>query len=187
MALAQERIGDTAAARSSLEQTLALDPGYTQAREALINLGGSVAAPRPLSNSDVATPSPDLAYYPEEPVDTGRVFLSIVLAVIAGVVGIGIWIAIIVLANINLSLLGIGVGFLIGLAAVKGYGREGKTPATIAVVVASLFIGGFCLLYLLLSLLEGGRSGLGSAWSVIFNVLCAFWGIQQAKRTASPS
>ncbi len=223
LALAQERAGEVATARTSLEQALTLDPGYAQAREMLARLGGtpSVAptppapvAPPPgpaplglgtlgsLGGAGSAPPAPPAAPWasaaPAAPFERpaasvqrerefqppGRTFLSVVLAFVAGLVGTALWVAFVYFTNFNLALIGIGVGFLIGLGASMGYGRDGKTPAIIAIVMAVIFIGGFSALNVLGSFLIG-KSGLRSSWSVVFNVLCTFWGIQQAYKTAS--
>jgi tetratricopeptide (TPR) repeat protein len=186
LALAQERGGDTAAARASLEKALVLDPGYTQAREALSRLGVVATAPPTTPWATQSTPPvftpPAPVYEPQPP---GRTFLAIFLSFLAGAIGVAIWVAFVFFTNFNLALIGIGVGFLIGLGASIGYGREGKTPAIIAVIMAVIFVGGFSALNLLGGFLLGKRSGFGTAWSVIFNVLCTIWGIQQAYKTAS--
>ncbi len=224
LALAQERAGEVASARTSTEQALTLDPGYAQAREMLSRLGGVPApapAPAPVApppgpaplglgtlgslggaGSAPAAPAQPAAPWtsaaPPPPFENptrhanrereieppGRTFLSVVLAFVAGLVGTALWVAFVYFTNFNLALIGIGVGFLIGLGASMGYGRDGKTPAIIAIVMAVIFIGGFSALNILGSFLIG-KSGLRSTWSLVFNVLCTFWGIQQAYKTAS--
>jgi hypothetical protein len=113
----------------------------------------------------------------------GRTFLSIVLAFFAALIGTVLWIAFVLLTKFNLALIAIGVGWLTGFAAAKGYGHGAKTPGIIAAICSFIFIGGFTGLDLVGSVMS--EKGFQMGWSVLFNILCLFWGVQQAYKTGS--
>lgn len=169
LGVAQQLVGDLSGAHASLTRALALQPDYAQAREQLLALHGASAP---------VAPSVE-AYVPEPPASVGRALLSVVLATVSSIVGVVIWA--IIAIWINISFLAIGVGWLTGFAAAKGYGSGGRVPAAIAAVVSGLFIGLWTTLNMYISFRNGG--GLGATWSVIFNILCLFWGVQRAYQT----
>ena len=175
LGVARNVAGDIDGARASLRRALSLDPGYAQASDYLLQIPPSPASP-------VYEPS---VYAPparsEAAPGIGRALLAIFLATLAAGIGVALWVTFIIVTKFNIAFIAIGIGWLTGFAAVKGYGQGGKTPAVIAAVVAGLFIGGWTLFDILLSV--KGEGGLGASWSVIFNVLCLFWGVQRAYQT----
>ncbi len=111
---------------------------------------------------------------PIESMGVKHVLGGLGLGFLAGVVGLIGWIAFVYFTKSNLALIAIGIGWLIGIASVKGAGgRGGNVIAIISAILALIFCGGGLLLFSI------GVDG-GSAWHWIFSLACLVYGVQRA-------
>lgn len=74
---------------------------------------------------------------PDAPIDYRR---GLVFAVLAAAVGAVAWALILAYAEIQSWLLGIGIGYLIGLAAIRGAGKVNRQLLVVAVVLTFLAV-----------------------------------------------
>ena len=65
-------------------------------------------------------------------------FMGVLLGAAAGVVGAFVWYGFVALTDIKLGLVAVGVGWLVGLAAVKGAGGGGMQLAVLSLIIAVL-------------------------------------------------
>lgn len=128
--------------------------------------------PPPASDTSGVAYQPYGAATPAPPapagMSIGNVFGGIGLGLLAAIGGTIAWVALVWAVHFNLSLLAIGVGFLIGVAVVKGTGgRGGAVAATISALIALVFLAVGALL----------------TSSAIFGIFCVAVGVYQAYRT----
>jgi hypothetical protein len=115
------------------------------------------------------------AYRPAmEAMSARHVFGGLALGFLAGLAGLAAWIAFVYFTEWNLALIAIGIGWLIGIASVKGAGgRGGNVVAMISAILAFIFCGAGVLLFSM-------GSGAGG-W--LFGLVCLFFGVRRAYAT----
>jgi tetratricopeptide (TPR) repeat protein len=172
----KEGLGRNDDARLYLERALELDPTHAPSRELLGKLAALAEAPMPMAPQA----QQQLPLAEEVPLTAGRVALGFALGFLAGCVGMVLWYFISQALNMVGVIIAIGVGWLIGLATVKGCGQGGKTPARIAGGVTAFFLVPTCLFLGLVPLLGGSRD----FWGLLVYGLCLYFGIQRAYFTA---
>jgi len=154
----------TSGAPPSVTPVLAPPPGtYPPAGSYQPGQPGSALYP-PYAQQPVYDPAADMMH-------VGHVFGAIGLSFLAGVFGLAAWFAFVYFTNLNIAIFAIGLGWLIGIAAVKGAGgRGGNVVAMISAIVAFIVCG----LGVLPSFLEG------KAWGYLFGLICLFYGVRRA-------
>lgn len=139
--------------------------------------------PPPYSYAQTTADTTDAAYQPYAPaynssaesIGVKHVLGGLGLGFLAGFVGLIAWIAFVYFTGFNLALIAIGIGWLIGIATVKGAGgRGGTVVALLSAIMALIFCGIGVLLFSI-----GG----GGAWHWIFSLFCLVYGVQRAYAT----